>query len=198
MKRDYKALLVDVDGTLVCPERKTVNERTAAALTALQARGILVAVATGRTPRAVRPEILGGFRPDYYICMNGTYVTDRNARTIYHHPMSQRQLDDICRLAVREDCPVGFAFSDGYYCYYKDEVYRPFYEKTNGDMTTLIDGTDRTRHLAGLPYAAFGIIAPEHLAAFTDPGLGLHITPFSKNVYDICQAGYTKAGGAEA
>lgn len=195
-KKRYRVLLVDIDGTLVCGARKQPNEQTAHALEALKQQGVTVVLATGRTLKAARSEVMGGFVPDYYICINGAYVTAGDGRVIYHQPMSQKQFDDVLSLADREGCPMGFAFPECYYTYVKDEVYRPFYREVNGDMVTLRNGTDRKRHLEGLPYAAFGIISRDKLKHFTDEAVGLHVTSFDADVYDICQRGITKATGA--
>lgn len=193
--KQYRALLVDVDGTLVCARRKQPTPQAAAALRGLQERGVTVMLATGRTMMAVRPEVMSGIHPDYYVCMNGAYVADGAGKTLFHHPMSRRQFDDVLALARREGCPLGFAFRECYYTYEKDEIYRPFYERVNGDMVTLRDGTEATRHLQDLPYAAFGILPPDKLPFFTDPALGLHVTAFDKDVYDICQPDVNKATG---
>ncbi len=195
-KRRYRALLLDIDGTLVHPGRRQPHRATLQALEELRRRGITVVLATGRTLAAARPEVMGGFRPDHYICINGAYVAAGNGQVLYHHPMSQRQFDDILYLAQRESCPVGFAFSEGYYTYVGDETYRRYYREVNGDMAVLRDGTGGTRHLEGLPYAAFGILPEARRAAFADAALGLHLTAFDQDVYDISQAGHTKASGA--
>lgn len=195
-KRNYRALLVDIDGTLTCAQRKTPGEETALALERLRRRGVMVVLATGRTLFACRSEVMGGFVPDYFICINGTYVTAGDGRVLYHHPMNTEQMDTVLSLADREECPMGFAFPESYYMYKGDEAYRPFYQETNGDMLTLRDDSGRTRHHRGMPYAAFGIIPPDKLNIFKDPALGLHVTAFDKNVYDVCQKGHTKASGA--
>lgn len=195
-KNKYRVLLVDIDGTLTCAAQKTPNQQTARALETLRQRGVTVVLATGRTLFACRSEVMGGFVPDYYICINGTYVTAGDGRVLYHHPMSVAQMETVLSLADREACPMGFAFPESYYMYKGDEVYRPFYAEVNGDMLSLRDGSDRTRHLEGLPYAAFGIIPPDKLPFFRAPELGLHITAYDTDVYDVCQEGHTKATGA--
>ncbi len=197
-ERRYRALLVDVDGTLTCARQKRPSPRVVRALEDLRRRGVTVALATGRTLKACRSEVMGGFVPDYYLCINGALAAAEDGRVLFHHPMSLRQFNTVLTLAEREDCPLGFAFQEGYYMYVGDEVYRPFYREVNGDMVTLRDCSDHTRHLEGLPYAAFGILPPDKLEIFRDPALGLHVTAFDENVYDICQVGQTKAVGAAA
>lgn len=47
----YKLLLFDLDGTLLTPERR-VDPRTLQAVTGLRERGLLISLATGRSPRS--------------------------------------------------------------------------------------------------------------------------------------------------
>ena len=194
--KNYRALLVDIDGTLTCAAQKTPRERVVRGLERLRRQGVLVMLATGRTLFACRSEVMGGFVPDYYICINGVYITDREGRVLYDRPMSRAQFELILALADEEGCPTGFAFPESYYMYAGDAVYRPFYARVNGDMLSLRDGSDRTRHLNGMPHAAFGIIPPDKLEHFRDPAMGLHITAYDTDVYDICMEGHTKATGA--
>ncbi len=198
VKESYLALLLDIDGTLTHEGRRQPSGRVVSALEDLRRRGIAVVLATGRTLMASRREVMGGFVPDYYICINGALVAEGDGQVLSHRPMSQGQFTAVLDLAERENCPLGFAFSESYYMYLGDEIYRPYYQRVNGDMLTLRDGSDRKRHQEGLPYAAFGILPPGKLERFRDPALGLHITAYEENVYDICQAGVTKESGAQA
>ena len=195
-RQNYRALLVDIDGTLTHAGRRVPDGATLGALEELRRRGVAVVLATGRTLAAARPQVIGGFRPDYYVCTNGAYVTAGDGEILYHHPMDAAQFEAVLALAEGEGCSVGFSYPEGYYVYLADGLYRSYYREVNGDMDILRDGSDRTRHLEGLPYGAFGILTPQRRAAFDAEGLGLHLTPFDDGVYDINQMGHTKASGA--
>ena len=49
-----RIIFFDIDGTLIDMEKKRITERTLDALCRLQQNGILLAVATGRSPLIVR------------------------------------------------------------------------------------------------------------------------------------------------
>lgn len=119
----YKVLFVDIDGTLMCPERKYLTQRSILLLNRLQKSGVLVIATTGRGFTAIRPQILGGIAPDYSVCFNGACVLDKGGEIL-----------------------------DGYYTYYRDALFREFYRQTNGDMECFIDGTDHQRHVKDMPY----------------------------------------------
>lgn len=195
-KHRYRALLVDIDGTLVHPGRRQPDRATLQALEELRRRGVTVALATGRTLAAARPQVMGGFRPDYYVCINGAYVTTGEGEVLYDHPMDAGQFEAVLDLAGGEGCSLGFSYPESYYLYVADGIYRRYYREVNGDMAVLRDGTDRTRHLKGLPYAAFGILPPERRAALENAARDLYLTAYDDGIYDINQAGHNKASGA--
>lgn len=194
----YRALLVDVDGTLMCPERKFISPAVMEGLWQLQRRGILVIVATGRGLPAIRPAVMGGLLPDYKICCNGALVVSGDGKAISSHPMNRQQFDAVCRFAREGRHCVGFSFVDGYYTYYRDDVFRAAYAAFNGDLACLCDGTDRTHHLySGMPYSGYGLFDSNAALQFNtgDDG-GIRMMRFRPNAYDICQQRYNKATGA--
>jgi Cof subfamily protein (haloacid dehalogenase superfamily) len=193
---NYKILFIDVDGTLMCPERKYLTQRSISLLKRLQEEGVLVVPTTGRGFTAIRPQILGGITGDYSICFNGACVLERTGKILYGHPMSEEQMDILCRLAEENGYSLGFSFLDGYYTYFRDSIFREFYRQTNGDMECLLDGTDRMRHQRDMPYCGWGMVPLEKAAEFNQGGHGLSMVPFKDISHDICQTGITKATGA--
>lgn len=79
---EYKALVLDVDGTLVAHGERCARPEVAAAVQEVQRRGVKIVIATGRTYFAMAPEILGGIRPDYAVCANGAQVLDGRGRLL--------------------------------------------------------------------------------------------------------------------
>ena len=67
----YKAIVLDVDGTLMVHGEATVRPAVARAVQQVQKQGVKVVIATGRTHFAIAPHILGSIRPDYAVCANG-------------------------------------------------------------------------------------------------------------------------------
>ena len=197
VKMRYKILFVDIDGTLMYPERKHLTERCIRILKELQSKGVLVIPATGRGFVAIRPQVLGGVVADYSVCCNGACVLNQNGEIIYGHPMSPKQMGILCELARDNNYSLGFSFLDGYYTYFQDAIFREFYRQTNGDMLCLLDGTDHTRHLRDLPYSGWGMVPREKAEEFNKEKNGLVMIPFKNISHDICQSGINKKTGAE-
>ena len=70
-----RIIFFDIDGTLIDMEKKRITERTLDALRRLQQNGILLAVATGRSPLIV-PKF-DGVEFDVFLTYNGSYCYDR-------------------------------------------------------------------------------------------------------------------------
>ncbi|MEW6545876.1 MAG: Cof-type HAD-IIB family hydrolase [Bacillota bacterium] len=74
-RRAYKAVVLDVDGTLVTGAG-AVSERNRTALAAVQQLGVRVVLATGRHPRAIRRLCHHLGLKGFHICVNGALVVD--------------------------------------------------------------------------------------------------------------------------
>lgn len=84
--RKYDILFLDIDGTLVCSDHKTISERTKNALRAAQQAGVKLVVATGRA-RKIMPEMLAELNFDYIVSSNGAAVDDlHTGERIYYNP----------------------------------------------------------------------------------------------------------------
>lgn len=192
----YKAMLVDVDGTLVPFGEKAPNTAVVESLQGLQRRGIPVAIATGRSFLHLTPQMLGGFVPDYAICYNGTYVADRDGNRIYSHAMNQEQLQKIMVLGEAGH-QMGFSFDDGYYVYYGYEEYIKFYGSNIGNTGCFRESTDNTRHLESMPYVGWGRLPQDVAQRFGEEHDDVDVVPIGLGTYDLCQAGHNKATGAQ-
>lgn len=110
---EYKLIAFDLDGTFL-DDAKNIPARNMEVLAEAAARGIHIAVATGRifpgVPEAIRA--LPFIR--YFICINGAQVYDREEeRDIYtaeiDEPTAQRVMDYMDTLPVIYDC-----YQDGF------------------------------------------------------------------------------------
>lgn len=153
---DYRALALDVDGTLICPARKKVEAETTAALKKLQADGVVVILATGRSCFASTGEILGtDFIPDWRVCVNGAQILDASGTIVHEQRFSAAVVEDITAFTTPRAFPLTFTFEDAYYVYSEYEAFVKHYTANAGTVPYLRDGSDRKRHLSSLPYGAY-------------------------------------------
>ena len=196
MSLPYQLIALDVDGTLVEPGCGCARPAVRRAVDAAQALGAKVVIASGRCQLAAAdPRVLGGIRPDYLICTGGAQLVDAAGRELFARHFTPEQMYALVDFCENFDDELAFSFSDGYYVYIGFEsVYRHY-----GDMAEhaefLHNGEDQDRHLQSMPCAGFCHMPPDRVAEFDRlyGHLGLRFIPFTRDWYDICQAGQTKA-----
>lgn len=112
MSRSYRAVFVDVDGTLLSGSKRATDERDRAAVAAVRAGGVGIYLNTGRSTHGALPlqRALGADSPVF--CYNGSVV---------HDPASGRDLErlDVDERAVvaalsraAEDDGIVYCFTD--------------------------------------------------------------------------------------
>ena len=178
---DYKMMVLDIDGTLMRKGYPQVTDRVAKAVKALQKKGVIVAVATGRTYFAMSGGILNGIRPDYAICSNGAQVLDQKGNVLASRTMTPEEMYALVDYCEDYDDALCFCFEDGYYAYVGYETIRQFYQTATGHGEHVKDGEDQDRHLR----EKYGY-------------LGLQFMPYAVGRYDVVQHGLDKAVGLSA
>lgn len=158
----YQLLTLDIDGTLRPNELPAVPRENVNAVRALQKAGVRVAIATGRCRGGISKQLIGGIRPDYWICAAGAQVLDGQDNTLYTGRMTDQQMYALVDFFENYDCFLGFNFEDGPYGYvnYAQEHER---ELVRGVVNYIKDGEDQVRHLDSMPFSGFGHL-PQALA----------------------------------
>ncbi|QDV07899.1 Pyridoxal phosphate phosphatase YbhA [Planctomycetes bacterium Poly30] len=106
MARDYDAILLDLDGTLLTPE-ETIHPETRAALKEAEAAGVTVMVATGRSKTSGMPivEDLGLRTPAIFF--NGCAIWDvEKGRMVEERTISNRTNQRLHAWAAERDAQV--------------------------------------------------------------------------------------------
>ncbi|WP_312694873.1 HAD family hydrolase [Caproiciproducens sp.] len=192
-----KALILDIDGTLVDTVRHSVSDKTLKLINTLKKSGVTVIIASGRTDFAASPRILNGLAADYYVCVNGSHVTDGNGKIIYEDRFSIGQLTALWKFCESEGFPVAFSFEDAYYAYVKFREFRDYYRRNTGHASFILDGENHLRHLESLPFGAFACIDPLYVTRFSAEVPDLRLVPFKPGNYDVYKITTSKAHGIE-
>jgi hydroxymethylpyrimidine pyrophosphatase-like HAD family hydrolase len=193
-----RLVATDLDGTLLRRDR-TVSPRTAAVLRRLSARGVHVALVTGRPVRwlAAVYEQLGSRPPS--ICANGAVVYDpENDRVLRADPLAPELITEVSR-RVRAAIPgVGFAveIADG-----REMRHERTYEVLAGHEPDLVRALVSAEELCALP--AVKLLARVDTDPATFPARvtaclgGLAEATYSSDsgLVEISAAGITKAAG---
>ncbi len=193
---NYRALITDIDGTLVWQQRQRISDGMTAAMRALQARGIPVIYATGRGPYACLESIFGGLEaPDYRVCCNGAFIVDKRGNILHEQHLTLAEVEALTALAQREGYHLNFTFEDAYYVYVHFEEFAENYMKRVGHVPYLRDGSDRTRHRESLPFCGF-ITMPSQGAALIQAEIpGIRAMSSVVGSYDLAVSSVDKRIG---
>ena len=101
-----KIIFFDIDGTLIDMQKKEITERTVETLRRLQERGILLCIATGRTPTTV-PRF-EGVEFDAFLTFNGSYCYNQK-EDIYANPIPAEGVKQLLANAADMNRPVSIA-----------------------------------------------------------------------------------------
>lgn len=101
-----KIIFFDIDGTLIDMQKKEITERTVETLRRLQERGILLCIATGRTPMTV-PRF-EGVAFDAFLTFNGSYCYNQK-EDIYANPIPAKDVKQLLANAAAMNRPVSIA-----------------------------------------------------------------------------------------
>lgn len=101
-----RIIFFDIDGTLIDMEKKRITERTLDALRRLQQNGILLAVATGRSPLIV-PKF-DGVEFDVFLTYNGSFCYNMTG-DISVSPIPPQDVQTLIQNAAALGRPVSVA-----------------------------------------------------------------------------------------
>lgn len=196
---EYKIAAFDFDGTLRAGTQPTISPTVVQTLKQLQQAGIPVVVATGRSYGGLSPKLLGGFRPDYYVCANGSQVLDSKGNPLHIRQMTPEEMYALVDFSEDYEFPLGFAFSDAYYIYVGYQEMRDFYGAVTGSSNLCRDGEDMDHHLVEMPYGAFTLMPREYARAFMEkyPHLDLQFFYYADCAADVVHKGTSKATGLD-
>jgi Cof subfamily protein (haloacid dehalogenase superfamily) len=100
-----KIVFFDIDGTLLDHDKKLPNS-TKVAVKQLQANGVFVAIATGRSPFMFEP-IRKELGIDTFVSFNGQYVVFEN-EVVYRNPLKRTEIKKLHEAADRNQTPLVF------------------------------------------------------------------------------------------
>lgn len=103
---EIKMIFFDIDGTLIDMEKKEITERILETLRRLQEHGILICIATGRTPMTV-PHF-EGVEFDAFLTFNGSYCYNRK-EDIFTNPIPTEDVKRLIANATAMKRPVSIA-----------------------------------------------------------------------------------------
>ncbi|MHC5372566.1 HAD family hydrolase [Enterococcus sp. LJL120] len=106
---NIKIIFFDIDGTLIDMEKKQISEKMLQTLIELKKRGIIICIATGRSPIALPQFEQVEF--DAFLTFNGSYCFNQR-ETILSNPIPTEDVQQIIQNAQKLQRPVAVATKD--------------------------------------------------------------------------------------
>ena len=106
---DIKIVFFDIDGTLIDMKKKHMTEKTLDMLRRLKKNGVIICIATGRTPVTI-PHF-EGIEFDAFLTFNGSYCYNQS-ETIFSSALEKQDVHTIIRNATEINRPVSIATKD--------------------------------------------------------------------------------------
>ena len=103
---EIKMIFFDIDGTLLPMHQKQLSKNTLTCLKALQAKGIMIVLATGRS--AMTLPTFNGIDFDAFLTFNGS-VCFNHEGILYHHPIPKEDVKRIYENASAIHRPIALA-----------------------------------------------------------------------------------------
>lgn len=133
---NIKIIFFDIDGTLIDMGAKHISERMLETLARLRERGILLCIATGRSPVSL-PHFEGA-EFDAFLTFNGSYCYNKD-RSIFSNPIPAQDVRRIIRNAAAIGRPVSLATRDRLAANGKDDDLAEYYSFAHLDLEVAED-----------------------------------------------------------
>ncbi|MGN1398918.1 MAG: HAD family hydrolase [Erysipelotrichaceae bacterium] len=114
-----KALFFDIDDTLIKYGKYYVEKSAVEAINKAKEKGIVVIVATGRGYSFLHQDIKDSVKPDYYITVNGTCISDSQGNCLINTPIDEDKLNKLMEICLQRDYPFGIKFPNDFMIYHR-------------------------------------------------------------------------------
>lgn len=186
-----KIAFFDVDGTLVDMMKKEISPKTVETLQRLRRRGILICMATGRTPVTV-PKF-DGVEFDAYLTFNGSLCYN-STDVIFSNAIPSEDVQKLIRNASAMGRPVSIATRDRVTANGYDDDLAEYYSFA-GIPLEVTDDFDAVARQE-VYQVMLGCRASDHPALLQGVG-GARITGWWDRAVDVIPAGCSKGRGIE-
>ncbi len=157
-----KALILDIDDTLIKYGKQFVEESAVEAIKSVKEKGIKIIVATGRGYKFLHQDVKDRIVADYYITVNGACINTSDGTTVTCYPISKETTDKLLAICYDKGYTFGFKFDDSLQVYVDYPEFASYYCRGAIRKDTIDDNSStKDYHLTHmLPLGCF-IYSPE-------------------------------------
>lgn len=193
-----KLALFDIDGTLYDHDAKTIPASAVLAFQKLKEKGIITAIASGRSKVMADFVEEYGVIPDYYLSSNGHCVEDHDQHVIAERTFTKEDVEALYQVCKDKEVSLTFKFDDASYVYHHYDFVVQDSAGLQLIANMMRDCPTHDRHLINLPYG--GVIYDRaHIIDQVAKALPqFDFVAFNTDKYDVYLKGISKAWGVHA
>lgn len=134
--KQIRIVFFDIDGTLIDMQKKQISGKTLEMLRRLREKGVIICIATGRSPAAL-PK-LEGVEFDAYLTFNGS-LCYTGKEIIFSNPISAGDVQKLIQNATNLGRPVSVATKDRLAANGTDDDLAEYYSFAHLELTAAPD-----------------------------------------------------------
>jgi peptidyl-prolyl cis-trans isomerase B (cyclophilin B) len=193
-----KALIVDIDGTLIDKRTHRLPQSAVASIKHIRKSDIKVILATGRTPYSIDRSLIAAIKPDYVVSINGAVCQDALGNVISETRIQKDLVDHFLLWAKGSDFEHAFHMDHKTLVYHGEKLKKKLI-KLIGHSTSASDSVDQQEHLIHPVYNMIVLDATlDKVKSFVLKHPQLRYDEFDPGSYDIFYKSVNKAAGCEA
>lgn len=127
--KNIKVAIFDIDDTLIPRGTQDIIPSAIKAIKELQANGIEVMIATGRSIYFIQDPIHEQIKPQYTVTINGACVYNEKDEVIYDVLMNREEVEALKDYSLKNDIAFALKMKDAMYVYSGMETYKTTYLK---------------------------------------------------------------------
>jgi len=196
MHNDIKIITCDIDNTIIPAGMDAISPMLKEAFSKAEEKGIHVVINSGRHYTFLQPSLFRDLRMDYIATINGGCLVKRDGTVVDKWPMSEKTMDELTNLCIKNGIGLGFKFEDAVVTYANHDVFVDGYcnKATHQDLLVINDDDSRSHHLKhGLPLGTFIIGEENIIEPFVNSIPELTFAWSSKRGYDVFLKSINKA-----
>lgn len=196
--KNIQLFVFDIDGTLIQHKSNQVSDATHQAITQLKQAGKDVLIATGRAFYFIPQTVREAVSPDYYVCINGQCLLDKNGQILKRYNLDQEEVIDLTRWCIRNNIAVGLKMANAVEVYYDFQEFATTYVKGQDYKKILRDCTgEDVSESKEIPMGMFLIGNDELILSIKNNFKTLSITRSYEHAFDVFAKGDGKSRAIE-
>jgi Cof subfamily protein (haloacid dehalogenase superfamily) len=193
-----KALIIDIDGTLIDKSSHRLPQSAVASIKHLRKSDIKVILATGRTHYSIDKSLLLAIKPDAVVSINGAVCQDADGTIISDTKINGYLVERFLLWANEEKLEHAFHMDHKTVVYHGDKLKKKLI-RLIGHSTSAVDSVDLQEHLFHPVYNMIVLEANfDKVSSFVSKHSDLRYDEFDPGSFDIFNKSINKAVGCDS